>query len=146
MRTPEVEHDLETCQRPWSTWILTLWASQGPENWKWSIKKNNLLSSLRKHKGYFFIIFSGNEGGRRRLPSLPPNRSPRGSVSATSSTPGLPIVSERGWIQMGVSFEDSSMIVSIWAAKGQLVSECPFYFSKFSKKPTKNLTNFCPRI
>ena len=39
LRTLEVEHDLETCSRPWSTWILTLWASQGPENWKWSIKK-----------------------------------------------------------------------------------------------------------
>ena len=35
----EVAYDLETCQRPWSTWILTLWASQKPENWKWSIKK-----------------------------------------------------------------------------------------------------------
>jgi hypothetical protein len=48
-----VEHDLETCQRPWSTTsILTLWASQRHENWKWSIKnqnfeKNNVLLSLR---------------------------------------------------------------------------------------------------
>ena len=72
---------------------------------------------------FLCIFFSGNEGGRRRLPSLPPNRSPRGSVSATSSTPGLPIVSERGWIQMGVSFEESSMIVSIWAAKGLKMME-----------------------
>ena len=31
-------------------------------------------------------------------------------------------------------------------AKGQLISECLFDFFKFSKKPTKNLTNFCPRI
>ena len=44
-RTLEVEHDLETCQRPWSTWIFTLWASQEPENWIWSLK-NNVLSSL----------------------------------------------------------------------------------------------------
>ena len=32
------------------------------------------------------------------------------------------------------------------ALKGQLVSECLFDFFKFSKKKTKNLTNFCPRI
>ena len=31
-------------------------------------------------------------------------------------------------------------------SKGQLVSECFFDFFKFSKKSTKNLTNFCPRI
>ena len=30
--------------------------------------------------------------------------------------------------------------------KGQLISECLFDFLRFSKKPTKNLTNFCPRI
>ena len=30
--------------------------------------------------------------------------------------------------------------------KGQLISECIFDNLKFSKKPTKNLTNFCPRI
>ena len=29
--------------------------------------------------------------------------------------------------------------------KGQLISESLFDFLKFSKKPTKNLTNFCPR-
>ena len=29
---------------------------------------------------------------------------------------------------------------------GQLISECLFDNLKFSKKPTKNLTNFCPRI
>ena len=39
LRNLEVEHDLETSSRPWSTWILTLWASQGPENWKWNIRK-----------------------------------------------------------------------------------------------------------
>ena len=31
-------------------------------------------------------------------------------------------------------------------SKGQLISECLFDFFKFSKKPTKNLTNFSPRI
>ena len=31
-------------------------------------------------------------------------------------------------------------------AKGQLISECLFDFFLISKKPTKNLTNFCPRI
>ena len=30
--------------------------------------------------------------------------------------------------------------------KGQLISECLFDNLQFSKKPTKNLTNFCPRI
>jgi predicted nucleic acid binding AN1-type Zn finger protein len=30
------------------------------------------------------------------------------------------------------------------ASKGQLISECLFDVFKFSKKPTKNLTNFCP--
>ena len=30
--------------------------------------------------------------------------------------------------------------------KGQLISECLFDFFKFSKKPTKNLTNFCRGI
>ena len=30
----------------------------------------------------------------------------------------------------------------IYVAKGQLISECLFDFYKFSKKPTKNLTNF----
>ena len=29
-------------------------------------------------------------------------------------------------------------------AKGQIISECLFDVFKFSKKPTKNLTNFCP--
>ena len=29
-------------------------------------------------------------------------------------------------------------------AKGQIISECLFDVIKFSKKPTKNLTNFCP--
>ena len=34
-----------------------------------------------------------------------------------------------------------------WAlAKGQLVSECFFGCHRFSKKTTKNLINFCPRI
>ena len=31
-------------------------------------------------------------------------------------------------------------------AKGQLISECILDFFKFSKKPTKKLTNFCLRI
>ena len=30
--------------------------------------------------------------------------------------------------------------------KGQIISECLFDLLNFSKKPTKNLTNFCPRI
>ena len=30
------------------------------------------------------------------------------------------------------------------AVKGQIISECLFDVFKFSKKPTKNLTNFCP--
>ena len=30
--------------------------------------------------------------------------------------------------------------------KGQLISECLLDFFKVSKKPTENLTNFCPRI
>jgi hypothetical protein len=30
------------------------------------------------------------------------------------------------------------------AFKGQIISECLFDVFKFSKKPTKNLTNFCP--
>ena len=28
--------------------------------------------------------------------------------------------------------------------EGQLISECLFDFFRFYKKPTKNLTNFCP--
>ena len=35
----EVEHDLETCQRPRSTQILILWAFQGSKYWKWSFKE-----------------------------------------------------------------------------------------------------------
>ena len=31
-------------------------------------------------------------------------------------------------------------------SKGQWISECLFDFFKFSKKPMKNLTNFCSRI
>ena len=31
-------------------------------------------------------------------------------------------------------------------AKGQLISECLFDNLKFSKKRTKNLTSFCPRM
>jgi len=31
-------------------------------------------------------------------------------------------------------------------AKGQLISECLFDNLKFSKKTTKNVTNFCPSI
>ena len=45
LRTLEVEHNLETCSRPWSTWILTLWASQGSKNWNEALK-SNILSSL----------------------------------------------------------------------------------------------------
>ena len=30
--------------------------------------------------------------------------------------------------------------------KGQIISECLPVVFKFSKKPTKNLTNFCPMI
>ena len=30
--------------------------------------------------------------------------------------------------------------------KGQIISECLFDVFQFSKKPPKNLTNFCPRI
>ena len=30
--------------------------------------------------------------------------------------------------------------------KGQLISECLIDFFKFFRKPTKNLTSFCPRI
>ena len=69
------------------------------------------------------LIIVGNEGGRRRLPSLPPNRSPRGSITATSTTTSSMPLGERGWIQMGVSFEESSLIVSIWAAKGLKMME-----------------------
>ena len=39
---------------------------------------------------------------------------------------------------------DYSLKVKPSLAKGQLISECLFDFFKFSKKPTKNLTNFCP--
>ena len=31
-------------------------------------------------------------------------------------------------------------------SKGQIISECLFDVFQFSKKPPKNLTNFCPRI
>jgi hypothetical protein len=31
-------------------------------------------------------------------------------------------------------------------AKGQLISKCPFGVIVWTKIPTKNLTNFCPRI
>ena len=55
----EIEHDLETCQRSWSTWILTLWASQGPKDWKWSIKKYRT-----------FVITSIYENRRRKWTSL----------------------------------------------------------------------------
>ena len=34
--------------------------------------------------------------------------------------------------------------ISALAFKGQIISECLFDVFKFSKKPTKNLTNFCP--
>ena len=30
--------------------------------------------------------------------------------------------------------------------KGQLISKCPFGVIVWTKIPTKNLTNFCPRI
>ena len=32
------------------------------------------------------------------------------------------------------------------APKGQLISKCPFGVIVWTKIPTKNLTNFCPRI
>ena len=38
------------------------------------------------------------------------------------------------------------ILSSIIHHKGQIISECLFSFFKFSKKPPKNLTNFCPRI
>ena len=37
--------------------------------------------------------------------------------------------------------------VKLWSiSKGRLISECLLIFFKFSKEPTKHLTNFCPRI
>ena len=36
--------------------------------------------------------------------------------------------------------------LNVLSAKGQLISECPFWNFKFSKNPPKNLTDFCPRI
>ena len=44
------------------------------------------------------------------------------------------------------SLRDQSLVIFPFDVKGQLISECLFDFFKFSKKPTKNLTNFCPRI
>ena len=34
----------------------------------------------------------------------------------------------------------------LYIGKGQLISKCPFGFIVWTKIPTKNLTNFCPRI
>ena len=42
--------------------------------------------------------------------------------------------------------EDIDVIVVFWDVKGQIISECLFDVFQFSKKPPKNLTNFCPRI
>ena len=42
--------------------------------------------------------------------------------------------------------EEQQRMLEAELAKGQLISEYLFDFFKFSKKPTKNLTNFCPRI
>ena len=36
-RTKENKHDLETCQKPWFIWILTLWTSRRTKNWKRTI-------------------------------------------------------------------------------------------------------------
>ena len=45
---------------------------------------------------------------------------------------------------------DSMMVPTgdyvVLEAKGQLISECLFDVLNFPKKPTKNLTNVCPRI
>jgi hypothetical protein len=41
--------------------------------------------------------------------------------------------------EVGMEVDENPKVV-----KGQLISECLFDFLKFSKKPTKNLTNFCP--
>ena len=44
------------------------------------------------------------------------------------------------------SFKSIECLVLFTMFKSQLISECLFDFFKFSKKPTKNLTNVCPRI
>ena len=54
-----LEHDLETFQRPWSTWVVTPWAFQGPKNWKWSIKNYRT-----------FVITSMDENCRTTWTSL----------------------------------------------------------------------------
>ena len=59
LRTLKVEHDLETFQRPWSTWVVTLWAFQRPKHWKWSIKKYRT-----------FVIMSMDENCRTTWTSL----------------------------------------------------------------------------
>ena len=45
-----------------------------------------------------------------------------------------------------LGFSISSRCQSVGTAEGQLISECLFGRFEFSKKPLKNLTNFCPRI
>ena len=65
---------------------------------------------------------AGGGGGRRRLPSLPPPNC-RSSPSPRSSM-CKPRGSDRGWIQLGLCFEeDSSLIVTLWSAEGLKMME-----------------------
>lgn len=64
-------------------------------------------------KGSRNTLITGNEtSGRRRLPSVP-NRSPRGSITLQA----------RGWIQLALCFEDTSLVVTLWSAEGLKMME-----------------------
>ena len=62
------------------------------------------------------------------------------------------VIIEKYYTKLNFDFKTNKRIIEEIAVihskplKGQLISECLFDFFKFSKKPTKNLTNFCPRI
>ena len=43
-------------------------------------------------------------------------------------------------------YEGTKTIIDYVVVKGQLISKCPFGVIVWTKIPTKNVTNFCPRI
>ena len=54
-------------------------------------------------------------GGRRRLPTLPPNKSPRPSPRPSINSA---VRREGGYVQFGLCFEEPNLLVTLWAAEG----------------------------
>ena len=97
---------------------------------------------------------SGPSGGRRRLPILPPNRSPRNSIGGEGCSTTMllatgqhknvgqtswenssfpphqdPSQGKFGWIQFSLMWEQRNVYVTVWSAQNLLMMEDQHSFS-----------------